>query len=490
MMADDQMPSYSKSLSVNPIAQALRPIFYGGNGRFVMSWTIVFILLSSSLVISLTTSSPESFCTNGNVKGIEFLIAFWGVCSFIAVIIVVFSNFARIMPARDHEDTDYDEEELSQGASVPLLLNTSDISIVDSVQAQMPRPSVQYSGALSNYKIPEHKNGRISNAQADISSTGKKPRRFTTSNGAGESVDVRNASSSGPHISILHHSASHESLRLGRTGGILSNEILMSSSNNQHRPSILRSTGFKPPTKQANQMSTVHHHSIIELAGLKPDPKREPEFEWTREAKQTHLILPLMNIISWLPWIIALSQYEGGEILAYAGIVFAVFRQIALSFFIQVPSGYDEMVAWVNSRKRKSDEGTEDPKIYSEDWRKSSYTGSPEARDAALPPEINVVGGSIGDFDAMRSRLSAVPGSSNELLASKIDSTGRHSAPSPENNDTPAIHRTRSLNQNPNQTAPITSPVDVLKSEVSEALPHRRRISVTFDTGGKPTFAK
>lgn len=78
MADDDDKPTYSKSLTVNPLARILRPMFYGGNGRFVMSWTIVFIFVSSSLVISLSTSQLESFCASGSIKGVSFLISFWG----------------------------------------------------------------------------------------------------------------------------------------------------------------------------------------------------------------------------------------------------------------------------------------------------------------------------------------------------------------------------------------------------------------------------
>jgi hypothetical protein len=284
MADDDDKPTYSKSLTVNPLARILRPMFYGGNGRFVMSWTIVFIFVSSSLVISLSTSQLESFCASGSIKGVSFLISFWGICAFIVVIVLVFSNFTRILPSRDREELDHDEEDMGAGASNPLLY-ASDISIVDNAQVQQnnlnergARPSVRYNGALSSYKITEptsdHKSGRSSNAQDElVPPKGKKPRRFTASNNSGamESPEMRRASS-GPIIPMLmHQSASYESLR--RTGGIMSNEGLAPSTvpflSNHQRPSILRN-GSRQPTisggsKQSNPSSAYTLISFIDL---------------------------------------------------------------------------------------------------------------------------------------------------------------------------------------------------------------------------------
>jgi hypothetical protein len=485
MKEEDDKPTYSKSLNVSPLSRTLRPIFYGGNGRFVMSWIIVFILLSSSLIITLSTSKLESFCKSGSIKGVNFLISFWAVCAFIVVIILVFSNFTRILPSRDHEElVDFDENDIA--TSYPLL-NTSDISILDNAPQynSAARTSIRYNGALSE---PVGRNLCPGEEQVSPQKV-KKPRRFTTSAAMEEPPNMRRASS-GPIIPVvMNNSTSNDSLR--RNGGKSSTEGLApltapSAFLNHHLPSILRSS--KPPTiiGTSRQTNGFHHHSIIELAGLagvRPDLQMDPEFEWTAEAIRTHLLLPILNLISWLPWILALSQYEGGDVLAYSGIIMAFARQIGLAVFIQIPADCDNVVGWIRSGRcflmevwrRKSEQEELNTSWREEERRNSSSSGAPH--DPVGPPiagnnEEEVEMENLGNIG----RLSAIPGSKNEVAQlTDIDKAEKHSVLAPEN--TGATVDTRlSLNRRP------AIPVDYVHPKTPSHA-QRRRLSVSFDTG-------
>ncbi|KAL3898291.1 MAG: hypothetical protein SGCHY_002847 [Lobulomycetales sp.] len=322
---------YSKNLNVNLLCR-IKSVFYGPRGRFVLSWVVIFALMVSSLGISLTSrksalmdSIDHNLCTGENSKGISFLLALWSVFALIVVVTLFFSILVMVIPPDDSFD-DEDRAELGKNSSTPLL-NTSDLSISEAaiqppvVTSQSVRLNKQWLG----YKVAEVKDS------GDL--TGSLPRRSSQNRRISEVTEILRANS-GP----LQHSASLESLK---KPAVMSADILTTPMGGQSLPMKFKSSTFTSKSRLSTTALANHarEHSIVELAGgVHPSIYGELiEFNWDLESKMANIAIPILSILTWIPWILLLVRIEGinHQVLAYVGLFSTFLRQVGLSVMIQ-----------------------------------------------------------------------------------------------------------------------------------------------------------